>query len=345
MVKNCRITCDWTFKGMRTLILENKVLKIVSLLDKGSDIVEFLYKPLDIDFLWHSPIGYKIPNQHIESCSIPEGNFSEYYEGGWQDVLPNAGLNCEYAGARFGMHGETPLMRWDCVIEKDDPDEVIAHLWVKCCRYPLKVDKWLKLRVDEEYLLIRERVTNESATRMPFSWLQHIVLGEPFVTPGCRIDLAADEVVVAGPQAISKETRLKPGGRFKWPKAGTTTGKSVDLSVIPSKEIKSHDLAFITALKKGSYKVINPDLKLGFGVDWDEKVFRCVWLWQPLGTSDHPWYGRAWATGLEPCSSWPETGLADYVKRGTALMIDGNSSIETEIKAKVYANISPQKEP
>ena len=37
----CRISDEWTFKGMRTLILENRLLRVVILLDKGSDIIEF----------------------------------------------------------------------------------------------------------------------------------------------------------------------------------------------------------------------------------------------------------------------------------------------------------------
>ena len=41
-LKDCRATTDWAFRGMRTLILENEYLRVVSLLDKGSDIMEIV---------------------------------------------------------------------------------------------------------------------------------------------------------------------------------------------------------------------------------------------------------------------------------------------------------------
>ena len=78
----CRITTDWTYKGMRTLIIENEYIRVVSLLDKGSDIMEILYKPLDIDFMWHSPLGYRNPSMFIESRARSDGSFLDYYGGG-----------------------------------------------------------------------------------------------------------------------------------------------------------------------------------------------------------------------------------------------------------------------
>jgi hypothetical protein len=50
---------DWSLKGMRTLTLENKLLRVSVLLDKGSDIFEVKYKPLDLDVIWHAPWGYR----------------------------------------------------------------------------------------------------------------------------------------------------------------------------------------------------------------------------------------------------------------------------------------------
>jgi len=87
-VAGCRISLDWAFKGMRTIILENECLRIVSLLDKGSDIMEFRYKPLDIDLMWHSPMGYRNPSVFVESGTFTLSSFLDFYGGGWQDIPP-----------------------------------------------------------------------------------------------------------------------------------------------------------------------------------------------------------------------------------------------------------------
>lgn len=330
---------DWTYKGMRTLILENAYIRVVSLLDKGADIMEILYKPLDIDFMWHSPLGYRNPSMFIESCSRSDGSFLDYYGGGWQDILPNAGGPCIHRGAEWGQHGETSLMPWKCVIEKDDSIEVVAHLTVDCCRYPFSVDKWLTLRQGEKFLTIREKLTNKSEQDLEFSWLQHVAFGEPFLSPSCVINLAAETAVVHAPEI--PWSSLPAGQNFSWPIAKDKKGKEVDLSRIPQKDFQAHDLVYIMGLKEGWYGLTNTEMKLGFGLVWDKSVYPYIWFWRPLGGGwDHPWFGRAWAIALEPCTSWPATGLADQIRKGTAAQLKGASSIETEIKAMIYTDLS-----
>ena len=338
MVKHlsgCRISTEWMFKGMRTLIMENEYLRIVVLLDKGSDIIEFLYKPLDVDFMWHSPLGYRNPSMFVETCSRMDGSFLDYYGGGWQDILPNAGGACAHRGAEWGQHGETALIPWRCTIEKETSEEVIAHLNTKCYRYPFTIDKWIILRRKEKILTIREKLTNESEQSLEFSWLQHLTFGEPFLSPKCVIDLAAETVLTHTQEIPGSILPVKR--KFKWPVVEGKHKENIDLSRIPPKNVRSHDLAYLMDLREGWYGITNTEMKLGFGLIWDKSVYPYIWFWRPLGGAwDYPWFGRAWAIGLEPCTSWPATGLIDQIKEGTAAKINGKSSIETEIKAVVY---------
>ena len=97
---------------MRTLILENELLRVTVLVDKGSDIVEFRYKPFDLDFLFMSPAGIRNPNRGI--VSAPSGGpFLDYFSGGWNEVLPNGGPLVSYKGAELGQHGEISLIPWE----------------------------------------------------------------------------------------------------------------------------------------------------------------------------------------------------------------------------------------
>lgn len=46
----CRIR-EYLYRDLKTLTLENELLRVSILADKGTDIFEFLYKPIDLDVL------------------------------------------------------------------------------------------------------------------------------------------------------------------------------------------------------------------------------------------------------------------------------------------------------
>jgi hypothetical protein len=84
----CRLN-EIFFKGYRTLVLENEKIKVSILLDKGADIIEFLYKPLDVNFLWHSPLELNGNNKNPVARPLDGGSFFDIYEGGWQELFPS----------------------------------------------------------------------------------------------------------------------------------------------------------------------------------------------------------------------------------------------------------------
>jgi len=121
--RGCRVSLDYTYKGLRIAYLENEQLRVGVLLDKGADIFEFTYKPRDTDFLWQSPLTMRRP--FVSTSALPEGAFHDYYYGGWQEVLPSAGWASEpYQGTCQGLHGELSLLPFDAVIAEDSPERV-----------------------------------------------------------------------------------------------------------------------------------------------------------------------------------------------------------------------------
>lgn len=86
----CRISDEWTFRGMRTLVLENELLRVTVLLDRGSDIVELRYKPLDLDLLHFGQQGLRNPMQEIPSA-YTDSPYLDFFNGGWNEILPNGG--------------------------------------------------------------------------------------------------------------------------------------------------------------------------------------------------------------------------------------------------------------
>ena len=106
------------------LSLENELIKITVLLDKGADIIDIVSKKRDVDFLWKKPGGIRETSKYILSTPSDSGNFEDYYAGGWQEVLPGGGP-CKYKGANLGLHGETALLPWGFKVIHDAHDEVV----------------------------------------------------------------------------------------------------------------------------------------------------------------------------------------------------------------------------
>ena len=97
---------DYTDRGYRTLALENALVRVEVLADKGSDIVSFLHKPSDTDFMWHRPGGLRAAPLESTPRGVGEFVFVDAYEGGWQECFPNGGQSVLYKGAELPFHGE-----------------------------------------------------------------------------------------------------------------------------------------------------------------------------------------------------------------------------------------------
>jgi hypothetical protein len=338
----CRISDAWTYDGMRTLILENELLRVTVLLDKGTDVVEFRYKPRDLDFLLYMPGGIKNPNRVMSTPN--SGPFLDYYEGGWNEVLPNGGPASTYKGAEFGQHGEVSLIPWECSITEDSAEGVAAKMWVRAYRTPWFVEKTLKMVPGRAALMIDERVTNEAGEPMHFMWGQHIAFGRPFLDEGAVIDAPAKRLLVNPPMPNYEPRLYTPGGSFDWPNAVTPEGKPIDASVIPAfGTLKAQEMAYITELTDGWYAITNRARGLGFGVNFDPNIYRYIWYWQQHGNvgNSFPWWSRLHTIALEPWTSYPTGGLAEAVNNGTALMLQPGESLTTSMTAVAFEGNTP----
>ena len=80
----CRISDEFTYRGLRMLVMENEIVRVSILLDKGADIIEFRHKPSDTDFMLQTPLGVRLMVNNFDMVASPVGPFPDYYEGGWQ---------------------------------------------------------------------------------------------------------------------------------------------------------------------------------------------------------------------------------------------------------------------
>jgi hypothetical protein len=333
----CRIT-QFSYQGYEALALQNQTLRITVLPGKGSDIIEFLYKPLDLDFMWPSYPGLQAARLGAPSVSHSDTLFLDYYAGGWQEILPNFGDPCEYKGAKLGLHAEVSLLPWCYRIIRDEPYCVSVELSVECRITPFVLQKTLTLASDP-MLKIEERLTNPSHEAMDCAWGHHPALGAPFLDETCRIFVPPCRVRTLDDE-VSPNSRLEKAQDSDWPFVRGRNGETVDLSRIPPPSVRSHDMAFLCGFNEGWYAVINERKEVGFGMAWESRIFKYLWFWQVYrGWSGYPWYGTSYNVGIEPCTSFPPS-LVKAIEHGTQLRLGPGESTETRLCVVVFRGLA-----
>lgn len=334
--QDCSISDDWALKGMKVVYLENAFLRIGILADRGSDIFEFKYKPLDLDFLLRLDKGIQNPAQVFSQMRDTHNQSEDYYYGGWQEILPNS-PSFNYRGASLGLHGEVSLIPWKYAIVKDTADEVAVKFWTRPLRMPLLIEKTLSLEKNSAQLIITEQLTNESGTQLDIMWGHHIAFGLPFLKEGAKIETNAKTMEVH--DDIVAPRRHKAGKTYNWPQAEDPTGKAFDASVIPNTDAPAYrDLSFLsnfeTANNKAYYTITNPEQKIGFSVSWDAQIFKCLWLWQERNASqDFPWWGKCYTVALEPWTSKYTNEPDKAIQNGEWLSIKAGEVVSTSLSA------------
>lgn len=310
---------DVAVRGVPAVVLENELLRVTVLLH-GGHVVEFNHKPRDLDFVWLTPGG--IRKVDAGGAADDEAAFFDTYPGGWQEILPNGGAPARYRGAALAQHGEVAGLPWECEVVEDDPAQVEVRLTVRTPRLPYRVSKVLRLRSGSARLSVDEVLVNSSPVEVHAMWGQHLAYGAPFLRPGCRIVLPAGITVLPHADTINPPRRaVAAGGPYPWPVVPTPSGESVDLSTIPPAGAPS-DVMYLTGFTEGWYELRRPDGGPGVRVEWDAATLPYLWLWREFGdTTGYPWWGRAYAVGIEPFSSYPTNGLAEAVSNGSALTL------------------------
>ncbi len=324
---------------MRVAFLENDLIRVGVVLDKGADIFEFTYKPKDLDFMWQSPIELRKP--FVATSALPEGAFHDYFFGGWQEVLPSAGWASEpYLGTFQGLQGEVCLLPFEASIVVDTPETVSLRTWVRTYRSPLKLERTMTLKRDQGALFFHERLVNESPDEFAIMWGHHPAFGEPFLDTSCVVRALAKKVEVL---AFHPNGLWEPGGDYEFPMVpNRRTGKLQDITRVLGREAHSVDVVFFKELSEGCYTITNEKMGVGFGLGWDAGLFKYLWMWQVYnGHNYYPWYGRTYNCALEPFTGYPPAGVQNAIKNGTAYIMKPDEVIDTDLTAVAYQDATP----
>jgi len=210
------------------------------------------------------------------------------WRGGWSLLFPNAGGACEFDGRFHPYHGDAALSGW-AVLHVDD---VRASLKFTD---PSGITVERVHVVDARSLAIATTIRNPTEATFSFVAVDHLILGDEFLTPQTVIRLPAgkrrslDDHNSDGPW---EEIPNAPGQRF-----GCITDITGSRAIVMSEHV-------------------------ALSVQWEGEALDSLWYWVELAsTLDQPWAGAVRCLGIEPATTTETGGLAAAVAGGSARVL------------------------
>ena len=296
--------------GWKALILENDRLRVTCLPGHGGWIFSVIYRPRDVELLYHAPRGL-LHRDDPPVVPDPHNLYKARSPGAWPEIFPHGSAATEVGNVIVPFHGEVVSRAWRCEVLSPEGAEASARLSVECHLMPLRLERIMRLGADGASLVLEETATNYSGEPVDFMWGHHPIFGKPLLSAETRI---------YAPTERSLDDDFEPGG---WPVRGDR-----DMSLALTEGSGTGDMFYLAELSRGWAAIANPTTKLGAALAWDLEVFPYVWIWRDAGLSrDYPFFGRAYTTALEPFSS-----LSGARQRGERLLhLEGGASLSTRL--------------
>lgn len=303
------VSTEWTYKGLRALVLENQMLHIVILPEAGAKIWQIRYKPHDADLLWN--------NARIAPARMPIGTrYDDVWSGGWDELFPND-ETANIDGEPYPDHGELWTGEWQFEPFKSS-DEAGVKLEFTTPISAVRVEKSISIRAGESRIQFSHRLTNTGNADFSFLWKLHPAMA---VTPQHRIDFPPMRVVLepAFPGTLAD-------ARFpaEWPLLRTADGE-INLRRIPPPEERQLYFFYGTELQAGWCALTNTATGLASALQFDKSVFCSAWLFASYGR----WRNYNVAV-LEPCTGYPLSFEA-MKSAGRHRVLVAGTSLQTEV--------------
>jgi hypothetical protein len=275
---------DWSYRGLRAIVLENRLLRANILPEAGAKIWQITYKPLDADLLWNNP---RIPPTRLPLNS----RYDDVWSGGWDELFPNDEV-AVIEGESYPDHGELWTGEWEAE-PWSRADEVGVRLRLLTPISSIEVEKTIRLRRDQSRIEFQHRFTNRGRTAFAFLWKLHPAMA---VTPQHRIDFPPMQVVLdpAFPGTLAGAPELG-----EWPLIKRASG-NIDLRRVTPEDARQLYFFYGTQMKGNWCALTNTETGLACGLQFDPKVFQCCWLFATYGG----WRNYNVAV-LEPCTGYP----------------------------------------
>lgn len=309
---------DWkSVEGHRTVRVVGENIAASVDVDRGAHIFELTPVSTGKNLLYADPRG-----------------LAAHEVGGWYELFPNAGPDCEVNGRVVPTHGDVRDLEWHVVAAECAPTACVLHVRVISRCLPLALSRRLTFHDGTGTVQVEEKVTNLGPGSCPYLWGHHITFGGA-VAEGARIVIPADAVFTRE-QYQPAASCLLPGSSGPLDQLPDRRSGRVDLSRFPS--APAAEMLFVNALAKSRCTVRQPRLGLAVDVEWDVDAFPALWLWmENRGTFAPPFYGETVALAVEPQAS-DVPSLAAAVEAGSAPVLEPGGSTTAWLGLSVRAH-------
>ena len=313
------INTDWNFHGLRAVILENRLLRVIVLPEAGGKIWQITHKPSDADFLWNNP--------RVTPARMPiNSRYDDVWSGGWDELFPNDEAVL-IDGESYPDHGELWTGQWQAE-PFSSGEKVGVHLRFITPISAIAVEKTLELKRDAAQIEIRYGLRNSGTTRLPFLWKLHPALA---VSEHHRIDFPPMKVVLE-PTALGSLEGAPPS--FDWPGFQKPDGSVVDLTRIPNSAAREFYFFYGTQLQAGWCALTNTATRVSCAIVFEPEIFPHCWLFASYGG----WRGHNVAV-LEPCTGYP-LNFDAMSAAGRHRVLDPGESLTTDVVFAVRDGIT-----
>jgi hypothetical protein len=310
------VTCG-SICGLRSIVLENRLLRVVVLPEAGARIWQITYKPLNADILWH--------NSKLAPAAHPLGTvYDDNWSGGWDDLFPNdeGGF---LAGLKLPDHGELWTGNWTATTEQSD-DSIGVNLSYRTPITHFLAERCLRLRDDSPVLEVGYRLTNESSRDLPFLWKLHPAFA---VSSDHRIDFPP---MIAIREMDFQGTLESAPPVFEWPLVKTNDG-IIDMRNVPDVSSRALHFFYGTEYSEGWCGVTNCATGLAAALYFDRKVFSSCWLF-----ASHGGWNDLNVAVLEPATGYPFR-IQSMIEAGRARTLAPGESLETTVLLSVQEGL------
>ena len=294
-------------KGMRAISMENgNGLAATLLADRCLDIPFLSYKGINLGLV--TKTGLSGPQHFVED---EKKGFLRQFNGGLLTTcgLLNAGVNCEFNGRKYGLHGRIHDIPGVSVNKRElvENDEIILQasaVMREACVFEefMELRRAVEMQTESNILRITDEVANMGFERTPLVNLYHVNFGYPLVDSGARMYFSTQKAVAR--DDIAERSFDKYG-------------------LVENAEIGRPEECYIHTGGGGAQYGMIHNEALGIAVvvhyDADELPIFCEWKCMMAGD---------YAVGLEPSAAgfWGlryavENGLARYLEPGESANI------------------------
>jgi galactose mutarotase-like enzyme len=312
-------TDDWTYNGVRTVILENRNLRVVVFPELGGKLYDLVYKPVQKNVLWHNP--------RIKPRRVPFGvPFDDVWCGGWDEIFPND-APCVVGGEKYVDMGELWSVPWDYSITRKQNDSVTLTTSTSSPITPCRVSRSLTLVNDDSTIHLEYALRNVGNMPLKFLWKLHPAFD---VNETCSIEIPGRTGII-DPRYRSLYSNSSRS--YSWPIAIKNDGVKVDMSKVPPPTERTCTLHYVTELTEGWVKLCNRKDNVNVTMRFPKEIFSNIWLFLAYGG-----WRSVYTAVIEPSTSYPYD-LAEAIKEGHCSLLEPGQTLECKIEVELSRNL------